>query len=900
MLGVGKWVALLAFIVVVGGCSTGAAESVAQTSEALQPIGCTACGNILESGGVVTIALPAQVVAETAAFWARESVAVNDRATILRQNGSLASLVNIGSGGVNLGVDSRVGSVRSGSNVILRERAFVDGSVTATGNIQSQNGVTITGQRLPLSPLGPLTRLQRVVTVGGSAPAITVAAGATSSPIPGTYGSVTVKSGGHLYLNSGSYRFVSLLLEPGSTLHANTSGGAVYVDVKSSFIQRGVIANRESVAPHLLFTYWGTQSALVEAPLGATLLATNSLVKLESLNGAKHYGAVFGKSIDLHQGGIFVHVPFQHWAAAAAADGEASNAKRSVDWVAEVSRTTRGNSVNFLPIKQVTVDVASRYDGLLKNPSTVLGPWFHFADGSVKIGCTFGQRNPVFLSCNRQPSAGPLTLVAASAFQDELGVSDRTLVEWTDAQWEALLCGFDSTCDLGCWVNSPRAYSSLNSPWRASIAGFDERKNESLLFQIRKLTAGGFVWETLSTSVSQSEQSLNFYKDGSQARGYSFAESLELPLGDIYWRQSGIGELEAKLRVRRAGGDVCAYLDTDAKAVSELTINAPCGGLHGACCVLQPECPGDDLCGVGRCVRTSPQDVQSFANYPDDVSGGFAPEVSGVAHDEASFWYFAQTGDGENHVWKYPLASPIQGLPPALKARVFRDYEHVGDIDYFEGFIYAPLELEVHGGPNAIGLLDRDLNEVVIVPMPDNGTIPWLAIDPLTARLYTSGFNATELLVYDIVDPGPNLSLVQRASVPLRWPPTLFSEPIANDVLRLQGGAFSPSGTLYLVSDINTTVASAALGPPFVGGIQAVVAETGVARFALASYHWPSLGDELEGLDFWDLENDRQPGTPGGMRGQLHMILLQNNLPGASDDQFTFEHLGTTGTIEEF
>jgi len=39
---------------------------------------------------------------------------------------------------------------------------------------------------------------------------------------------------------------------------------------------------------------------------------------------------------------------------------------------------------------------------------------------------------------------------------------------------------------------------------------------------------------------------------------------------------------------------------------------------------------------------------------------------------------------------------------------------------------------------------------------------------------------------------------------------------------------------------------------------------------------------------------------PAEMRGQLHMVLLQNNLPGASDDQCTFEHLGTTGDTEEF
>jgi hypothetical protein len=103
-------------------------------------------------------------------------------------------------------------------------------------------------------------------------------------------------------------------------------------------------------------------------------------------------------------------------------------------------------------------------------------------------------------------------------------------------------------------------------------------------------------------------------------------------------------------------------------------------------------------------------------------------------------------------------------------------------------------------------------------------------------------------------------------------------------VYSIQGGDISPSGTLYLLTNTAPNAADRALGPPYTGGIQAIVAETGVARFSVEVDFNPVIGEELEGIDFWDLETNRPVGVPPGIRGQFHSTMLTNDAFG--DDYF--------------
>jgi hypothetical protein len=306
---------------------------------------------------------------------------------------------------------------------------------------------------------------------------------------------------------------------------------------------------------------------------------------------------------------------------------------------------------------------------------------------------------------------------------------------------------------------------------------------------------------------------------------------------------------------------------------------------------LQPQCAAPDECGADRCVGGLPEGLQ-ISSYPAGVGGGFAPEANGLAHDE-SHWYFTNTPNDENWVWKYPISSAIVGDVPTQSKKVFSSssYTHIGDLDYFNGYLYIPLELEEPLSGSAIGVLDRDLNEVALRPL-EGGSLPWVAVDPTTARLYTAKFNDTKLRVYQIVNPGPDVQFVPMPDVPLRLPPAFYALPIDEEVARLQGGAFSPSGTLYLVSDADGQIG---VSPPFSGGIQAIVAETGVARFSWSLQR--GVSDEFEGIDYWDLDNERPAGMAAQMRGQVHMLVLENDPLSDDSDHFRLMHFGVPSNV---
>lgn len=660
------------------------------------------------------------------------------------------------------------------------------------------------------------------------------------------------------------------------------SGGPVLIDVRDSFVQRGIIANAAAIAPHVLFSYLGVEPAQVNA-LGGTLVSFNATARLAPLAAGTHHGAVFAKGVELAPGTTLVHASFEHWQDAVVEDLSASNGRRSMNWDVSVKGTASGTVVDWRPLQRRTVDVASLFDGIVSDSSPIKKPTLEFLQGSESLACVFGT-DGVRLLCNRAPLSGDWVLERASTFLDVQTINSREIVRLSDIEWEAWFCRWDPDCDLGCWVNSPRSGGVVATAYRAQFSGFDYRDQQSISVEIRTVAAD---WEPLSLLATAEEKAIGLYKSGAKVYGYGFNQTVDVPLGDIYWRQRGHGEIEARLRLLRSDGTACSYLDESGDEQTELVVTAPCGTMHETCCLLQPQCPGDDECGQGRCVHALP-DVAQVDAFPALAEGPFAREANGVAHDELGFWYFSNTPNDENWIWKYPVTSLIAGQQETRAKRVFASYDHVGDIDYFGGYLYVPLENENRPG-RAIGLLDRELNEVALVPMGE-GTLPWVAVDPRTGRLYTSGFNASDLQVFQIVDPGPNVQLVPLPSIALRLPPRSFSEPIAIDVQRIQGGAFSPSGTLYLVSDIYPYPENIALGPPHTGGIQAIVAETGVARFSLPIQYDQSLGGELEGIDFGDLENSRPPGTPNGLRGQIHAVYLGNDLLSDSDDQVALRH----------
>jgi hypothetical protein len=264
-------------------------------------------------GGALQFDLPDGVALDTVALAASGQLSINDRARVQGANG-LGLAVNSGTGATSLGADAAVGDLLGGGTVALRERSLVARNVQAAGALTRQNGATVNGTVTQKTPLRSRVNRSWLVAFSDSATNVNLAWGQTQTLSPGAYGAVTVNAGGKVTLKAGTYDINSLKLEPQSTLVLDTSAGAVVVNVRNELVFRGTVPNRQSVAGKALFGYLGSAMVSVDAPFAGTLVAPNATIKLESLNGATHYGAFFGRDVELHQGGNVVHQPFTAWA----------------------------------------------------------------------------------------------------------------------------------------------------------------------------------------------------------------------------------------------------------------------------------------------------------------------------------------------------------------------------------------------------------------------------------------------------------------------------------------------------------------------------------------------------------------------------------------------------------
>jgi hypothetical protein len=201
---------------------------------------------------------------------------------------------------------------------------------------------------------------------------------------------------------------------------------------------------------------------------------------------------------------------------------------------------------------------------------------------------------------------------------------------------------------------------------------------------------------------------------------------------------------------------------------------------------------------------------------------------------------------------------------------VSQGWRHPGDCDVFGGLVYVPLEPDTgFAGYNAIGRFNTsDLAYHPVLPIPVNspqrnpGDFPWMARNPKNGLWYSSKFNATELYVYDI--SGSIITYKGAVSLP-------------QQLSRVQGGEFSPSGRLFLATDWNTGLVSLELGGENVGSSAAIT--------QWLTLNWVPGDEEIEGLTVWDLDDGRAP----GIRGQVHVLMI--DVEDFSNDDLYFKHV---------
>lgn len=126
---------------------------------------------------------------------------------------------------------------------------------------------------------------------------------------------------------------------------------------------------------------------------------------------------------------------------------------------------------------------------------------------------------------------------------------------------------------------------------------------------------------------------------------------------------------------------------------------------------------------------------------------------------------------------------------PAIPERMKQlGYDHIGDIDVFNGIIYAPIEEPNYTHP-AIAWYSTELKFMNYVATHQSH-MPWVAVDPSTKLLYSSEYdNVTYLYVYN----AQSLNLVGELSL---------SVPLEQSLMAIQGG-FIYEDLLYLTSSWN-------------------------------------------------------------------------------------------------
>ncbi len=116
-------------------------------------------------------------------------------------------------------------------------------------------------------------------------------------------------------------------------------------------------------------------------------------------------------------------------------------------------------------------------------------------------------------------------------------------------------------------------------------------------------------------------------------------------------------------------------------------------------------------CHLGRFSKNKTMlEIEYLGNYPNAKETQWSNKCQGVTHD-ADHWYITQT----LQIWKIPAsadldfnektsATQVSPLPKHLQKV---GYNHFGDLDYWEGYLFISLENKRKKNPPAIVLWDN-------------------------------------------------------------------------------------------------------------------------------------------------------------------------------------------------
>lgn len=263
-----------------------------------------------------------------------------------------------------------------------------------------------------------------------------------------------------------------------------------------------------------------------------------------------------------------------------------------------------------------------------------------------------------------------------------------------------------------------------------------------------------------------------------------------------------------------------------------------------------------------------------LGDYPADSAPGWTDNVQGVT-TSGTHWFFTQETEG---LTKIPVTHDLDvdiedgQMPHADIPAPFSDADspHLGDPDHFNGLLFVPFE-GVH--PRRIMLFRAsDLKFLGTAPVGEQSDCPWCAVNPRNRLLYSSHFDTDHLNVYRMSLIADTTNGVVGTMLEFLYNFELRdSQGNRLQLWRVQGGAFSPSGHFYLVSDVDN------------GGLMGFDMTTGRRMFQRTKASLPT-DVEMEGLAIFDADAASIP----HIGGQIHIVWLQDEA--VADDDIYFSH----------
>jgi hypothetical protein len=276
-----------------------------------------------------------------------------------------------------------------------------------------------------------------------------------------------------------------------------------------------------------------------------------------------------------------------------------------------------------------------------------------------------------------------------------------------------------------------------------------------------------------------------------------------------------------------------------------------------------------------------PATLSFVSDWPSNDAHSWTEELQGITHDAAN-WYLVS----RMHLMRFALTDDLHNNPNLWLPNPWpTTWAHMGAPTFARQMVYVPLES--NGGTAtraAFGLFDTNLQPLgtVTVPAPTStipdeqsggDACPWMAYNPKDGLFYSSGFNPSWLYAYDIQVNPVRATFVKAVRI-------LDTVGYLQTLTRIQGGVFSDTGRLYLVSDDST------------GSILTVDPVTGKVLGSTYVEHHPGFPEyeELQGLTIFDGDTAAAP----GIVGQVHVMLLDNDL---GDDDWYLKHYRVSGVL---